>query len=415
MQAEIITIGDELLIGQVIDSNSAYIAQELNKVGITVYQITSVQDDQNHILDTLKAAQNRSALVILTGGLGPTKDDITKATLCRFFQDTLVQNDAVLTHIEQLFQKHITHPISNLNRQQALVPSRATVLHNPYGTAPGLWMKKEATTYVSLPGVPFEMKHLLTHTVLPKIVEEYERPFVIHRTLLTYGLGESAIAHKIELWENTLPPFIKLAYLPGLGKVRLRLTAKGTDKEGLTTVMETEVEKLRQLLGDIFYGEEEKGSLEKQIAKALTEKQLTLATAESFTGGKLAERLTAIPGASAYFKGSIVSYATEAKIQLLHVPEALIQKHSVVSEAVAIVMARNARNLLNTDFAIATTGNAGPTKGDSNAEIGTVCISISTPQHTFAQKFSMGNHRKSIVQKSVHKAFELLYKEILKF
>ncbi|TXN34281.1 competence/damage-inducible protein A [Flagellimonas hymeniacidonis] len=415
MQAEIITIGDEILIGQIIDSNSAFISKELNKIGVSVYQITSVQDDRDHILEALKVAEDRSSVVIITGGLGPTKDDITKHTLCHFFNDDLIQDDGVLEYIEELFKKYISTPISDLNRKQALVPSKATVLHNAHGTAPGLWMKKGDTAFISLPGVPFEMKNLMKNEVLPKIIKEYKRPHIFHKTIMTYGLGESAIANKIEEWENSLPPFIKLAYLPNLGRVRLRLSAKGNNNGEIIAAIEAEVKKLYPLIGDIIYGEEEEESIEYQIAKLLTEKKMTLATAESFTGGKIAQQITTIPGASSYFKGSVVSYATEAKIKVLSVPEDLVKKHSVVSEEVAIAMAKNVKKMLGTDFSIATTGNAGPTKGDSDAEVGTTYIAVSTPEHTFAQKFTMGNHRERIVQKSVNKAFELLLKEILKF
>ncbi|WP_437399651.1 competence/damage-inducible protein A [Flagellimonas lutimaris] len=416
MQAEIITIGDEILIGQIIDSNSAFISKELNKIGVSVYQITSIQDDKDHILKSLKEAGERSSVVIITGGLGPTKDDVTKHTLCEFFEDELVRDDAVLKHIEELFKKYITTPISDLNREQAMVPSKATVLHNSFGTAPGLWIRKGETVYVSLPGVPYEMKNLITKSVLPKIIEEYDRPYIVHKTIMTYGLGESAIAEKLEDWENNLPPFIKFAYLPNLGSVRLRLSAKGNDKETLVVGVDEQVKKLYPLIGDIIYGEEEEdGRVEKQIGTLLTNKNMTLATAESFTGGSIAERITSVPGASNYFKGSMVCYATEAKVNLLGVPQELIDKHSVVSEEVAIAMANNVKIKLGTDFAIATTGNAGPTKGDSDADVGTVYIGISSPKGTFAQKFVMGKHRERVVKKSVNKAFELLYKEILNF
>nr|WP_299345211.1 competence/damage-inducible protein A [Allomuricauda sp.] len=415
MQAEIITIGDEILIGQIIDSNSAFISKELNKIGVSVYQITSVQDDKQHILDALETAGNRSSVVIITGGLGPTKDDVTKHTLCKFFDDELVGNEEVLAHIEMLFQKYISTPISDLNRMQAYVPSKATILHNAYGTAPGLWMKKGKTSYFSLPGVPFEMKNLMTSGVIPTIIEEYERPHIIHRTVLTYGLGESAIANKIQDWDNNLPSFVKLAYLPNLGKVRLRLTARGEDKKILDDALDDNIKKLYPLIGDIIYGEESEGPIEQQLGKLLTQRGLSLATAESFTGGKIAQQLTTIPGASAYFKGAVVSYATETKIRLLGVPSDLVETHSVVSEEVAVAMARNVKSILDSDFSIATTGNAGPSKGDSDADIGTVFIAISTPQHTFAEKFTMGNHRERIVQKSVNKAFELLIREILNF
>ena len=415
MQAEIITIGDEILIGQIVDSNSAFIAKEFNKIGVTIYQITSVQDDREHILDALHQAEDRSSVVILTGGLVPTKDDITKNTLCTYFQDKLIKDEQVLAHIEALFAKYISTPISDLNRQQALIPSNAEVLHNAYGTAPGLWMEKSGTVFISLPGVPFEMKNLLREQVLPKIVETYSRPHIIHKTLLTYGLGESAIAQRIEEWENNLPEFIKFAYLPNLGRVRLRLTAKGTNLDELKEGVETEVEKLIPFIRDIFYGIEGDGAIEEQVGRLMTEKGMTLSTAESFTGGRIAEALTSIPGASAYFKGTVVSYATEVKIDVLKIPTSLIDKYSVVSEPVAKAMAENTKNLLKTDFAVATTGNAGPSKGDSEAEIGTVYIAISTPERTFAEKFTMGNHRERVVKKSVNKAFELLWKEILKF
>ncbi len=415
MLAEIITIGDEILIGQIVDTNSVFVAKELNKIGISVYQITSVQDERLHILEALKAAGERVDLVICTGGLGPTKDDITKHTFCEFFQDTLVENKEVLQHVEYLFAKYIkTSKISDVNRQQALVPSRAIVLKNEFGTAPGMWMEKEGTVYVSLPGVPFEMKGLIKNEVVPRVVKKFKRPHIIHKTLVTYGSGESSIAEKIADWEENLPGFIKLAYLPSLGKVRLRLSAKGADRDLLEKGIAEASEKLYPIIGDFIYGIEDEETLEESLGKLLTQKKKTIATAESCTGGKIAQQLTSVPGASAYFKGSVVSYATETKITVLAVPETLIQQHSVVSEAVALSMAQNVRALMKTDFAIATTGNAGPTKGESDAEVGTVCIGIATPSGSFAKQFMMGNHRDRIVQKAVHKAFELVQKEILK-
>lgn len=416
MFAEIITIGDEILIGQIVDTNSAFISKELNKIGVSVYQITSVQDDREHILKALADAKTRAQLVIITGGLGPTKDDITKHTLCEFFDDELVQDQGVLAHVEYLFEKYITTTIiSDINRQQAMIPFRSVALHNAYGTAPGMWIRDGETVFVSLPGVPFEMKNLMKDVVLPKVITEFKRPYILHKTLVTYGMGESAIAEKIETWETHLPSFIKLAYLPNLGKVRLRLTAKGLNHQSLVDSVEKEFQKLPALIGDIMYGFEDEETIEAVVAKLFVEKEMTLATAESFTGGKIAEQITALPGASAYFKGSVISYATETKIDVLKVDEALVRKYSVVSAAVAEAMATNVKDLLRTDFAVATTGNAGPTKGDSDAEVGTVFIAIASPSGVFAEKFMMGNHRERIVQKSVNKAFELLQKEILKF
>ncbi|MBU3026897.1 competence/damage-inducible protein A [Zobellia galactanivorans] len=415
MFAEIITIGDEILIGQIVDTNSAFISKELNKIGVSVYQITSVQDDREHILQALEEAKGRAQVVIMTGGLGPTKDDITKHTLCEFFNDTLVEDAGVLAHVEELFEKYISStPISDMNRMQALVPSKATVLHNALGTAPGMWFKDEGVAFVSLPGVPYEMENLIVNQVIPKIIKDFERPYILHKTIVTYGLGESAIAERLEQWEDHLPPFVKLAYLPNLGKVRLRLSAKGPDKQVLVDAVEKEAQKLPALIGDIMYGTEDEETLEELVAKTLTGKGLTLATAESFTGGKIAGQLTALPGASAYFKGSVVSYASDTKINVLKVPKDVVDRYSVVSAEVAEAMAKNVRSLLKTDYAIATTGNAGPTKGDSDAEVGTVFLAIATPTGVHAQKFNMGNHRNRIVEKSVNKALELLQKEISK-
>mgnify|MGYP003648221215 FL=1 len=415
MLAEIITIGDEILIGQIVDTNSAFIAKELNKIGISVYQITSIQDDKAHILNAFNDAAKRVDVVLVTGGLGPTKDDITKHTFCEFFNDELVENGAVLAHVEELFAKYISStPISDINRKQALVPSRADVLHNANGTAPGMWMHQDGVTFISMPGVPFEMKHLMIESVIPKLTTFYKRPHIIHRTIVTYGLGESSIANRIESWEDNLPSSIKFAYLPNLGKVRLRLSGKGSDYTKLGALIDAECEKLYPLINDIMFGLEDDESIEEIIAKLLTKRNLTVATAESFTGGKIAESMTSIPGASNYFKGSVVSYATETKVNVLKVPQEIIDKHSVVSAEVASAMAKGVRKLMKTDFAIATTGNAGPSKGDSNAEVGTIFIAIDGPEVHLVQKFQMGSTRERIVEKAVNKAFELLQKEILK-
>ncbi|AIY13429.1 competence/damage-inducible protein A [Cellulophaga baltica] len=416
MNAEIITIGDEILIGQIVDTNSAFIGKELNKIGVSVYQITSIQDEKSHILQALKDAESRVDIVIITGGLGPTKDDITKHTLCEYFDDSLVQNEMVLDHVKELFKKYIsTSTLLQVNIDQALVPSKATILHNANGTAPGMWMTKNNTVFVSLPGVPFEMKYLITNEVVPKIQKEFNRPFILHKTIITYGIGESALADRISEWEEGLPSSIKLAYLPSLGMVRLRLSAKGALQEGVEAVMASETKKLYLLIDDVIYGEEDDETIEAVIAKLLTSKKMTLSLAESFTGGTISEHLTAIPGASAYFKGCLVSYATEVKINVLNVPKEVVKMHSVVSAQVAEAMAINVRKLLKSDFSIATTGNAGPTKGDSNEEVGSVFIAIATPKGVYSEKFMMGSQRERVVQKSVNKALEMLQKEISKF
>ena len=414
MIAEIITIGDEILIGQIVDTNSAFIGKELNKIGVDVHQISSVRDDKQHILDALSEAQSRVDIVIVTGGLGPTKDDITKHTFCEYFKDELVMNQEVLEHVEQLFEKYIKSPISEINKKQALMPSKATVLHNEFGTAPGMWISYEDTVFISMPGVPFEMKSILTHHAIPKIQEQFDRPYILHKTILTYGMGESRLAEIIEEWEDNLPEFIKLAYLPNLGRVRLRLSARGKDEQLLLNSIEEAVEKLKPLIGDIIVGYDEDESIEKVIANLLTENKLTLSLAESCTGGKIANSFTAMEGASKYFKGSIVPYATHIKTDVLGVDNKIIETHSVVSIQVAEAMALRAKLLFDSDFSIATTGNAGPTKGDSDAEVGTVCIAIGTPKGVISEKFIFSNHRKRTIGKAMNKSLEMLQEQILK-
>ena len=414
MQAEIITIGDEILIGQIIDTNSAFISKQLNSIGVSVYQITSIQDDKEHILKALKEAENNADIIIITGGLGPTKDDITKNTLAEYFNDTLVQNDEVLENIKLLWKKYIKQPLSQVNIDQALIPSKSTALMNHFGSAPGMYFDRGDKVFVSLPGVPFEMKALLSNEVLPKLQDKFHFPYILHQTLLTYGLGESRLAERIEDWEDALPTYIKLAYLPNLGKVRLRLSAKGNNKDKIEAEVASQIQSLLPLIKDVFVGFEEEDTIQTIIGKKLVEQSNTLSVAESCTGGKIAELITANSGASAYFKGSIVSYATQVKNEILNISEKLINEHSVVSKQVAEAMAKNVQQLFKTDYAIATTGNAGPTKGDSDAEVGTVYIAIATPDKVFSEKFTFGNGRIKVINKASNKAFEMLLKEILK-
>ncbi|WP_456442484.1 competence/damage-inducible protein A [Psychroserpens sp.] len=414
MQAEIITIGDEILIGQIVDSNSAFIAKQLNKIGVSVYQITSVQDDRNHILKSLAEAEANADIVILTGGLGPTKDDITKKTIAEYFDDTLIEDISVRKNIEHLWEVFVKKPISQVNLDQALVPSKASVLMNKYGSAPGMWLEKNNTVFISLPGVPFEMKSLIKDEVIPKLRTRFEFPFIQHKTFLTYGLGESSLAERIETFENELPDFIKLAYLPSLGRVRLRLSAKGNDKATIEAEMQKQTDLLLPQIEDIFVGFEEDLSIEAVIGKYLTEKGKTVATAESCTGGLIAERFTANAGASKYFKGSIVSYTEETKINVLKISEDIIERHSVVSAEVAEAMAKNVLQLMHTDYAIATTGNAGPTKDNTDEGLGIVYIAIATKEMVYSEQFTFGNHRVKVINKAANKAFEMLQKEIFK-
>ena len=412
MIAEIVSIGDEILIGQIVNTNAVFIAKELNKIGIEVGQITSISDRKEHIESCLDDAQKRAQVIILTGGLGPTKDDLTKHTLCSYFDDVLVKNQIVLERIEEMFAKYVPTLINDENRKQALLPSKAKVLNNLHGTASGMWFEVDDRVIISLPGVPFEMKALVSNEVIPALQKHYTRPYIIHKTLLTYGLGESVIAERIEHWENNLPEDIKLAYLPNLGRVRLRLSGKGSDQALLDQRIDAEIEKLYPLIGDIIMGFEEEASIEEQLQTQFIKTNNTLAIAESCTGGKIANRFTQIPGASAYFKGGIVAYASEVKVNLLGVSQSLIDTYSVVSAPVAEAMAVAARERFGATIGISTTGNAGPSKGDSDAELGTVYIALASQNGVVSYEFHLGRHRDRVVEKAVHKVMELLHKEV---
>ncbi|MFA9191734.1 CinA family nicotinamide mononucleotide deamidase-related protein [Flavobacterium sp. FZUC8N2.13] len=414
MKATIVTIGDEILIGQIIDTNSGFIAKSLDKIGVEISEMISISDDKQHILDTFAKLQNKVDLVIITGGLGPTKDDVTKKTFCDYFEDELIVDEVVLKHVTQLIEGFYKRTITQINKDQALVPSRCTVLHNQVGTAPGMWVKKENTVFVSLPGVPFEMKYLVENEIIPKVVKEYNRPYIIHKTILTYGQGESMVAERIEDWENSLPDFIKLAYLPSPGRVRLRLSARGKDKGLLEHALGAYVVSLDAIINDIIVGFDEDETIEVIVGKMLKKQQITVATAESCTGGQIAASLSSVAGASSYFKGSVVSYATETKINVLGIPEELIEEYSVVSAEVAKAMALNVKKLLNTDYAIATTGNAGPTKGDEKAELGSVFIALATPNEVIVEEFNFGQPRERVIDRAVIKSLEILKKEIFK-
>ena len=412
MIAEIVSIGDEILIGQIVNTNAVFIAKELNKIGIEVGQITSISDRKEHIESCLDDAQKRAQVIILTGGLGPTKDDLTKHTLCSYFDDVLVKNQVVLDRIEEMFAKYVPTPINDENRKQALLPSKAKVLNNFFGTASGMWFEIDDKVVISLPGVPFEMKALISNEVIPALQKHYTRPFIIHKTLLTYGLGESVIAERIELWENDLPKDIKLAYLPNLGRVRLRLSGKGTDENFLNNRIDAEIEKLYPLIGDIIMGFEEEASIEEQLQAQFIKTNNSLAIAESCTGGKIASRLTQIPGASSYFKGGMVAYATEVKVNLLGVSKGLIDNFSVVSAPVAEAMAVGVRERFGSTIGVSTTGNSGPSKGDSDADLGTVFIAVSSVSGVVSYELHLGKHRERVVEKAVNKAMELLHKEV---
>ncbi len=414
MKAEIITIGDEILIGQIVDTNSQWIGQELNKIGVSVYQISSIQDEKQHILNALKEAESRADIVIVTGGLGPTKDDITKKTIAEYFNDnSLIEYPEVIEYIKGLFKK-INHPFKEVQRYQAQLPSKATLLMNRFGTAPGMWFNENNTVFVSLPGVPYEMKGLMTNEVLPRIKKEFKLPFLLHKTIMTVGVGESVIAERIADWENNLPEHIKLAYLPSFGKVRLRLSAKGIDKEILEKEVSDEIAELNSLISDVIVGYEEEASLEKRVGELLKQKDKTLSTAESLTGGKIAASIVSVAGSSAYYKGSFITYTAELKEMLLGVSKEVIKNNSVVSAEVAKEMAVGCLEKLNTDYAIAVTGNAGPTTDHNDKSVGLVYIAIASKNEVKVHEFNFGQPREKVINRTVTKALELLSENILK-
>jgi nicotinamide-nucleotide amidase len=405
MLAEIITIGDELLIGQVIDTNSAWIAEQLNMAGIKVHQITSISDNQEHILQTLKEASSRVQLILITGGLGPTKDDITKQTLCKYFDTSLVFSEEAYKNVENLFY-HRGVKVTEVNRQQAMVPANCKVLPNVNGTAPCMWFEKENCIYVSMPGVPFEMKAIMEQEVIPLLLHK-QKQVIIHRTILTEGVGESMLASIIETWEDALPEFIKLAYLPQPGMVRLRLTAYGNDREMLQDAVSKAEKELYPLAGKYIFGFDN-DTIESVIGQLLRQKGMTLSTAESCTGGNIAQLITSIAGSSDYFKGSVVAYSNEIKEKILGVAHQTLVDHGAVSEQTVIAMAEGIKERFNTDYSIAVSGIAGPGGGTDEKPVGTTWIAVATPTGTTARKFLLGDHRGRNIRKASVAALNML-------
>jgi len=408
---EIITIGDEILIGQIVDTNSAWMAHELNKIGIKVKQITSVSDDRIHILNSLKEAESRVDIVLITGGLGPTKDDITKKTLSEYFKKELVLNEDVLNCIKTLFSK-FGREINAVQVGQAMVLKDCIVMINDNGTAPGLGIEKENKLFVSMPGVPYEMKALMEKSVIPLLKEKYKTPAIIHRTILTQGLGESYIAERIKDWENQLPIHIKLAYLPSVGGVRLRLSAIGIDKNLLSKELKIQEEKLFPLIENVVFGYDNQ-TLEKVILDILKIQNKKLAVAESCTGGYISHLITKVPGASSFFNGSIVSYTNEVKTYSLNVNEVDIDKYSEVSETVVEQMAKGVLENLKSDYSIATTGYAGPDGGNEENPIGSVWIAVANKEKVISRKFQLGDNRERVIERASLNALMMLRKFML--
>lgn len=383
MKVRTLTIGHEILFGQVIDTNSAYIAKKLNEIGLDIIEIRSIQDDSKTIIDTFTELLPTTDILITTGGLGPTNDDLTKHSLADFLKTDLILNQKVLEEIENRFKKK-NRKINELNRNQALIPENSIALSNPLGTAPGIWTEYQNCIIINLPGVPYEMKNLLNTEVIPKLKSKFSLPYVVHRFLSVSNFPESDLAIALRSWENQLPNNIRLAYLPENSKVKLVLTTKGNNRKKLIEEIDQEVKKIIPLLENHLDSSEE-AAIEIILGKVLKEKKLSISTAESCTGGYIAQMLTSVPGSSAYYKGSIISYATEIKKSILNVTEKTIDKHTVVSKEVALEMAKGAREKLNTAISVSTTGVAGPNKGEDEKEVGTVWIAVSSVDKDFVK------------------------------
>ncbi len=412
MQAELIAIGDEILIGQTTDTNSTFIATQLNLNGILVKQKRVIADDAETIKQALDAILPETKLVFMTGGLGPTNDDITKVTLNEYFGGELVFHPDVFEHITQLFASFNRVP-SETNRGQAMLPSVCTPLPNKMGTAPGMRFEKDGCYYFSLPGVPYETENLVEHTILPWIKENLQKGTVVHKTILTQGVPESELAETLFDWESNLPKGVKLAYLPSAGMVRLRLTSYIGTEEEARAIVEREAQKVIDLLGDIVFGENAQ-TLEEVIGISLRNNKSTLSTAESCTGGYIAHLITSVSGSSDYFMGSVVSYSNQAKVELLDVDAQVIKEHGAVSKEVVLQMAEGARKKFHTDFAIATSGVAGPTGGTPEKPVGTIWIAVAGPDGAKAKCFSFGRNRDRNIQKTAMMGLDLLRREVQK-
>jgi len=411
--ASIITIGDELLIGQTIDTNSPWMAEELNKIGVWVKRRVAVGDAWDDIWRALDEEGETSDVILITGGLGPTADDITKPLLCKYFGGSLVVNEEVLAHVKYLFEKVFRRsgPMLERNLKQAEVPNVCTVLMNQRGTAPGMLFEKNKKIFISLPGVPHEMKGLMKNQVLPKLQQHFKMPFILHKTFLTYGIGESILAERIKDWEEQLPKHIKLAYLPHYGNVRLRLTGISEDKNKLEQELEEESKAVKPLICEWLVIEDDT-TIQQVVAKTLKERKQTLGTAESCTGGYIAHLITQNAGASLFFKGTIVAYDNEVKKSILKVADDTLRSEGAVSEATAKEMAKGVLEKLNTDYALATTGIMGPDGGTEEKPVGTVWIAVGNANRIETQKFNFRFDRLRNIEQTAHTALNMLRKFI---
>ena len=405
--ASIITIGDELLIGQVVDTNSAWMAQELNKIGIPVKHRMAVGDTWDDIWYALDEESKHASIILITGGLGPTSDDITKPLLCKYFGGNLVIDEETLAHVQNIFLNILKRPMLDVNVKQAEVPDVCTVLRNEKGTAPGMLFEKNGKVFISLPGVPHEMKWIMTNVVLPLLPSKFKTTNIAHRTLLTAGIGESFLADLVKAEEAALPSFIKLAYLPNSGMVRLRLTASGDDKALLTESLEKHFRTFKEKVKEFLVIDEDL-PIEVVVARLLKEKKATLATAESCTGGYIAHLITSMPGASAYFKGSVVSYDNSIKTNILHVPESILQSVGAVSEETVKIMAESVLEIMDTDYSIAVSGIMGPDGGTPEKPLGMVWIAVAKKGETITKRFDFRHTRERNIQLTALNALNML-------
>ncbi len=412
MKAAILSIGDEILIGQIENTNASWIARQLTDLGFGVNWILAVADNPEAIRDGLTETGKRADLIIVTGGLGPTKDDLTKETIASFFNRKLIYKKEIEAHIKRLFAR-MNYPFTDNNKSQALVPEGTRVLPNFYGTAPGMWIEQDDKIFVFLPGVPFEMKHIFKEELEPVLKAKFKLPYLVRKTVSVFGIGESLLADRLKEWEAQLPDEISLAYLPSPKRIRLRLSVKTYDREGGMRLIEQQIEKLKQTIPDLTVSVEHE-DLVHDVHKIFKEKKKILSVAESCTGGHVMAGLVELAGASEFFKGGMVTYATETKWNVLGVSRETIEKYSVVSAEVAREMALKVREKFQTDISVATTGNAGPEKGDSDAELGTCYIAVASEKSVEVYKFLFGQPREKVIQRAVSKAYDLIIKAVKK-
>lgn len=412
MKACIISIGEELLIGQTINTNAAWMAARLNELGIETHEIVVITDRHEEILRSLRSCGERVDLLLITGGLGPTRDDVTKHTLCEYFSTELVFDEQVWDDVKTRLT-NLGREVTDFNREQALVPRKAKALRNPFGTAPGLWFSEDGKIYVAMPGVPHEMREMMQSHVLPALEKLPREQHIIHKNVLTQGIGESALAEKLSHWEDQLPPFIQLAYLPSMSRVKLRLTAKGENKEFLNNAIEKEVEKIRAIVPEHIWGYDN-DTMESIIGELLKKHGLTLATAESCTGGYIAHVITSIPGASAYYKGSIIAYDNEIKQRILGINPADLEKYGAVSEEVARQMATGLKKLFDVDYAIGITGIAGPDGGTPEKPVGTTWIAVAGKTGCESKLFRIADNRERHIVRATRSAMGMLINKIKK-